>query len=151
MDVRVDDALRSAEGLVIPQMRAKDLTFSVLACGAELRVRADDDKVRQILVNLLSNAVKFTSRGGAITLGVDAGPDVVRLFVRDTGIGIPADKLEAIFEPFVQLGKSYARDAGGTGLGLAISRDLARGMGGDLTVESLLGAGATFTLILPRA
>jgi len=71
--------------------------------------------------------------------------------VRDTGRGIPPDKLEAIFEPFVQVDRSTTRSGDGTGLGLAISRDLARAMGGDLVAESTLGAGSTFTLVLPRA
>lgn len=71
--------------------------------------------------------------------------------VPDTGVGIPSDHLERIFEPFVQLQTDYTRTTGGTGLGLAISRHLARGMGGDLTVESTAGSGSTFTVTLPRA
>jgi signal transduction histidine kinase len=74
----------------------------------------------------------------------------VALHVRDTGIGIPADRLESVFEPFVQVGRSLSNPAEGAGLGLAISRDLARGMGGDLVAESSLGQGSTFTVILPR-
>jgi signal transduction histidine kinase len=113
-------------------------------------VRADDEKLRQVLVNLLSNAVKFTDRGGRVELASDAADNVVRVHVRDTGLGIPADKLKAIFEPFVQVRADLTRTAEGTGLGLAISRDLARGMGGDLTVESAPGVGSTFTVVIPR-
>jgi len=157
--VPVADALAAAEQLVAPQVRAKGLA---LAAGnvapPGLAVRADAEKLRQVLVNLLSNAVKFTDRGGRIELACEAlpgsgagGTGAVAVRVRDTGIGIPADQRERIFEPFVQVRADLTRTAEGTGLGLAISRDLARGMGGDLAVESAVGAGSTFTLTLPRA
>jgi signal transduction histidine kinase len=116
-----------------------------------LAVSADPDKLRQILLNLLSNAVKFTDRGGRVEVACAAAEGRVQVLVRDTGIGIAADQLERIFEPFVQVRADLTRTAEGTGLGLAISRDLARGMGGDLTAESTVGAGSTFTLTLPRA
>ena len=77
--------------------------------------------------------------------------DRARVIVRDTGIGIPAERLEQVFEPFVQLGRTLSSRNEGTGLGLAISRELARAMGGDLTVESRVGQGSAFTLVLPRA
>jgi signal transduction histidine kinase len=104
-----------------------------------------------VLLNLLSNAIKFTARDGRITVRCSADGDRARVDVHDTGFGIPADKLEAIFEPFVQVNAGLTRTQDGTGLGLAISRDLARGMGGDLTVESVPDGGSTFTLVLPRA
>jgi len=106
--------------------------------------------VRQIVVNLVSNACKFTPRGGAIDVGCVRSDRAVELRVRDTGPGIPAHKLDAIFEPFVQLDNGLTRSQTGTGLGLAISRELARAMGGDLTVASSVGQGSTFTLVLPR-
>jgi signal transduction histidine kinase len=112
---------------------------------------ADLDKLHQILANLLSNAIKFTPAGGDIVVTWDAFGNGVSIEVTDTGPGIPDTKLEAIFEPFVQLGGNLTRVAEGTGLGLAISRELARAMGGDVTVRSTLGAGASFTLTLPRA
>ena len=107
-----------------------------------------------ILLNLLSNAVKFTPEGGRVSVELSPEPNaggMAELRVADTGVGIPADKLEAIFEPFVWVGRSLSSPSEGTGLGLAISRDLARGMGGDITVTSTLGAGSTFTLALPAA
>jgi len=104
-----------------------------------------------VLVNLLSNAVKFTDSGGHVEMSCSADADTVRIHVHDTGIGIPADKLHVIFDPFVQVRGDLARRHEGTGLGLAISRDLARAMGGDLTVESALRQGSIFTLALPRA
>jgi len=95
--------------------------------------------------------VKFTGAGGRIDVTCDATRTEVRIRVRDTGIGIPADKLDVIFEPFVQVRADLTRTVEGAGLGLAISRALARGQGGDLAVESVVGSGSTFTLTLPRA
>ncbi|HYH79252.1 MAG TPA: ATP-binding protein, partial [Longimicrobium sp.] len=112
---------------------------------------ADPEKVRQIVLNLLSNAVKFTPGGGRVVLSGHAVDGRVHVQVADTGIGIPGDKLGTIFEPFVQVNAGYTRTTEGTGLGLSISRDLARAMGGDLTVESSEGGGSVFTLVLPRA
>ena len=150
-EVRVRDALMGAEALVAPQAQARALTLEVDPCPPALAVRADAEKLRQVLVNLLSNAVKFTDRGGRVMLACEPLHDMVRIHVRDSGIGIAADQLERIFEPFVQVRADLTRTAEGTGLGLAISRDLARGMGGDLTVMSEPGRGSTFTLVLPRA
>ena len=150
-DVVLCEALAAAEGLIAPQARAKGLALAAAECPADLAVRADPEKLRQVLVNLLSNAVKFTDRGGRITVACAADGPRVRIAVRDTGIGIPAEQIERVFEPFVQVRADLTRTAEGTGLGLAISRDLARGMGGELTAESTPGAGSTFTLTLPRA
>ncbi len=107
--------------------------------------------MRQILINLLSNAIKFTQTGGLIELKCTADEKMFHVTVRDTGSGIPPDKLEAIFEPFVQVNRDYASKHEGTGLGLSISRDLARRMKGDLTVDSKFGEGSSFVLSLPRA
>ena len=119
-----------------------------------LTARADREKVWQVLLNLLSNAIKFSDPGGRVSVECAVGDGSaggrVLIRVRDTGMGIPADKLEAVFEPFVQVNAGLTRTQEGTGLGLAISRDLARGMGGDLTAESAVGVGSTFTLSLPR-
>ena len=108
----------------------------------------DAKRVRQVLINLVGNAVKFTDAGSvSIVVRHDGGR--VRIEVRDTGIGIPADELARVFQPFQQVDSSYARQYDGTGLGLTISRELARAMGGDITCESTPGAGSTFTLGLP--
>ena len=112
---------------------------------------ADREKVQQILINLLTNAVKFTPTGGTIRVAGRQAGDHVELQVRDSGIGIPGDKLASIFEPFVQVEMEHAKRREGSGLGLAISRDLARGMGGNLTVTSEINVGSTFTLSLPLA
>ena len=150
--VRACDALAAAEALVAPQAHAKGIALTVVECPATLVMRADADKVRQVLVNLLSNAIKFTEAGGRVTLTATARDDATaELSVGDTGIGIAADQLARIFEPFVQVRAELTRPHEGTGLGLAISRDLARGMGGDLTATSEPGAGSTFRMLLPRA
>jgi signal transduction histidine kinase len=107
--------------------------------------------LEQIILNLLTNAVKFTSEGGRVTLTANGHEDAVVISIIDTGLGIPADKLAAVFEPFVQLRHRTDKRASGIGLGLAISRDLARAMNGDISVESVLAEGSTFTLRLPRA
>ncbi len=112
---------------------------------------ADRTKVEQILLNVLTNAIKFTRPGGSVTVQTSVTAETASIAVVDTGAGIPKEKLEAIFEPFVQLGRSLSSAHEGMGLGLSISRDLARAMGGDLTVASVPGTGSTFTLTLPRS
>jgi PAS domain S-box-containing protein len=136
--------------LVTPQAKAKDLDYSVRDDCPGDRVCADPDKLMQVLVNLLSNAIRYTEPGGRIAVTCHAGGDKIVTEVSDTGAGIPPDKLDDIFEPFVQINQEYAGQHQGTGLGLAISRDLARGMGGELTVASEFGKGSVFTLTLRR-
>ena len=151
-DVAVDEVLATCEALIVPQARAKGLTVHHGASVAGLIARADREKMQQVLLNLLSNAVKFTNEAGRITLSWASDDDgSIAVRVADTGRGIAADQLERVFQPFVQVESALTRTHEGTGLGLAISRDLARGMGGDLTVESVPNAGSTFTLTLPRA
>ena len=143
--------LASVEPLIAPQLHAKHLSYAVRIDPGTPPALADPEKLRQVLLNLLSNAIKFTPEGGHLSLQCRAGATHVAITVCDSGVGIPADKLEAIFDPFVQVRADLARPYDGTGLGLAISRDLARGMGGDLPAESRLGGGSTFTLALRRA
>lgn len=131
--------------------RAKSLEYSCKLPPASVFVCTDPDKLRQILVNLVSNSVKFTDAGGRVAVRCSEKGGLVEIEVEDTGHGIPADKLEAVFEPFVQLDSGLTRTTEGTGLGLAISRGLARGMGADITVRSKLGVGSVFTLTLPLA
>ena len=164
---RLAPVVSAAAELVRSQAAARRLQLE-LHCPDDFAFLGDEDRVRQILVNLLVNAVKFTAPGGRVALHCGqrrhdepAGPEdeavpgvvvaerVAYVVVTDTGIGIPADKLEAIFEPFVQVEGGYTRTRGGTGLGLAISRQLARLMGGELTVRSGMGSGSSFTLWLP--
>ena len=150
-DVPMRETLAGMEALVAPQLRARGLSFELVPCEAPLAARADADKLRQVVLNLLSNAIKYTPEGGAITLACDADERAVVVLVRDTGPGIPPAQLAEIFEPFVQGNRALNRPHEGVGLGLTISRDLARGMGGELTVESEVGRGSTFRLTLVRA
>ncbi|HET7583757.1 MAG TPA: ATP-binding protein [Gemmatimonadaceae bacterium] len=149
-DVSVDAMLRTMDELIEPQLRDKQLSYRYHGGDPDVTVRADHEKARQIVLNLLTNAVKFTDPGGRIELAWEPDDEDVHIHVRDTGRGIPADKREAIFAPFVQVDRQVASDGSGVGLGLAISRDLARAMGGDLAVESEPGVGSTFTVTLPR-
>ena len=149
--VSVRDTLAVLDTLVAPQVQRKQLALVYEPVDASVSMHADSEKVQQILLNLLSNAIKFTAPGGRITLSCSADATDVRIRVTDTGDGVPHDKLERIFEPFVQLDAGPTRAHEGTGLGLAISRDLARAMRGELTVESRVGEGSTFTLRLARA
>jgi PAS domain S-box-containing protein len=145
----VADMIDGVTPMIEPQTMAKGITFEVVPGPADAIVWADVSKVQQILLNLLSNAVKFTPAGGRISIASSISGDHVGISVLDTGPGIPEDKQQAIFEPFVQLGRSLTSGAEGTGLGLSISRELARAMSGELKLDSRVGEGSTFTLILP--
>ncbi|MDF1505699.1 ATP-binding protein, partial [Roseisolibacter sp. H3M3-2] len=150
-DVPLADALAGVEALVAPQLGARALHYLDDSAECDAVVRADPEKLRQIVLNLLSNAVKFTPPEGTVELRCAVEQGVACVRVRDSGVGIAADKLEAIFDPFVQVGRDLRAPSDGVGLGLAISRDLARRMGGDIAVESAPGRGTTFTLTLPLA
>jgi signal transduction histidine kinase len=150
-NVPCDDVVTNVEDITKPLMEAKQLHYERHAPGEHLYVRADQEKVQQIVLNLLSNAIKFTDSGGRVALSWSLSDSMVVTQVHDTGCGIPRDRLDTVFEPFVQVDSSRTRPAGGTGLGLSISRDFALGMGGRLNVESELGEGSTFTLVLPQA
>jgi PAS domain S-box-containing protein len=149
-EVPLHGILDGMYSLVAPQVRARGLVYEYRPCAPSVVVRADTEKVQQVLINLLSNAIKFTEPAGHVRLECACTDRVAQVRVVDTGLGIPAAKLEAIFEPFVQVDQAFTRKGQGTGLGLSISRDLARAMGGDITVESVFGEGAVFTLSLPR-
>ena len=136
--------------MVEPQLAARGLSLETHV-PPDLAVRADRDKAEQVLLNLLGNAVKFTEPGGRVRIETAATGARVQLHVVDSGIGIPLDKMQQVFEPFVQVSAETGRRAEGTGLGLAISRDLARGMGGELSATSVVGEGSRFILELPSA
>jgi signal transduction histidine kinase len=133
---------------VAPQFAKKAIVFAHHSGDPTVTVFADREKVQQIMLNLLANAMRFTPAGGDVDLDWRVEDDSLVVRVRDTGPGIPEDKTEVIFEPFVQLRAPGSVPSGGTGLGLAISRDLARAMGGDVRVSSVVGVGSVFTLTL---
>jgi signal transduction histidine kinase len=150
-NVALDDVLESIEAMIAPQVAMKGLTYAQIGCDENVTLRADDEKLQQVLLNLLTNAVKFTDAGGRIDLICTVDDTWVELIVRDTGRGIAADQLERVFEAFVQVDRHLTHiSQQGVGLGLAISRDLMRGMGGDLRVSSRVGTGSTFVARLPR-
>jgi signal transduction histidine kinase/CheY-like chemotaxis protein len=137
--------------LLQPQFDEKQLHIDLhIDTDAPVSIVSDGEKIRQILINFLSNAVKFTDRGG-VTVRLQTGTNSpVCISVTDTGIGIPAGKLDMVFEAFKQADGSTSRRFGGTGLGLTISRELARLMGGEIRVDSEPGKGSTFSLLLPE-
>jgi len=148
-DVSLDAALEPVESLVAPQLEGKKQSYR-FDCQSSPIVHADRDKLQQIALNLLSNAIKFTPEGGTITLTCRTEGESAVIEVCDTGIGIAEERLDSVFDPFVQVDRALNRPHDGVGLGLAISRDLAQGMGGTLTVRSTPGMGSVFTLTLPR-
>jgi PAS domain S-box-containing protein len=148
--VAMDAVIDTVVAMVLPQATSKHVTLEKGAAGDGVQALGDRVKIEQSLLNLVSNAVKFTPAEGRVRVSCEVDGDFVYVRVADTGPGIPPEKVAEIFEPFVQLGRSLSSGHEGVGLGLAISRDLARAMGGDVTVASTFGHGATFTLALPR-
>jgi signal transduction histidine kinase len=149
-DVDAGELVTSLEPLIAPQVRQARLTCLVHPPPAGVRLRADRERTRQILLNLLTNAIKFTPEGGRIELACAQEGSSVSIRVSDTGRGIPADMVFKVFDPFVQVERNrHDSSVQGVGLGLAISRELAEQMGGAIAVESALGAGSTFVLTLP--
>ncbi|MEO8577208.1 MAG: PAS domain-containing protein [Gemmatimonadales bacterium] len=148
--VNIHALLGSIHTLVEPQLRAKQQHYKYDGSDPGCKVIGDLEKIEQVVLNLLTNASKFTDNGGVIALECESSDGTARIHVIDSGRGIPAEKLETIFDPFVQVDRgAHSSSQQGVGLGLAISRELAVAMGGDLTVESTVGKGSKFTLTLP--
>lgn len=155
-DIPLVDIVADLDAMLAPQFASAGIRYVLGAgCPPSTRVRAAAEKTRQVLINLLTNAMKFTPKGGTVTVDCGTRGDMAWVRVADTGRGIPANKLSVIFEPFVQVDRDQKTNhtvaQQGVGLGLAISREMARAMGGDVTVESELGRGSAFTLLLPQA
>src|SRR6202158_2464390 len=152
ISIGVNPVLAEVEGLCVLQAKANGLTLTVTPCEHEIFATADAERFQQILLNLITNAIKFTAKGGTINVTCDDATGVVRVRVKDTGVGVRLLDIERVFEPFVQVDRHLTTETQqGVGLGLSISRELARAMSGDLTLESAEGVGSTFTLTLPIA
>ena len=149
--VLVHDVVETLEPIVRPDLQKKKLDFACDPCDSGLSVRADPEKLRQILLNFLANAIKFTPPQGHIRVGAEQLGDSVRIWVSDTGIGIPADQIARVFEPFFQVESGSTRRYAGIGLGLAIAHDIARAMDGEILLESQVGKGTTVSLVLPSS
>jgi signal transduction histidine kinase len=150
-EVGVADVLDQTAVMVEPMTRGRKLRLEVLRPSPTLSIATDAGKLRQILLNLLTNAMKFTDEGTVVLSAGEDGNGSVVFQVKDTGIGIAPEHHSRIFESFWQVQQSTTRRVGGAGLGLNVAQQLARVLGGDVTVESALGKGSTFTVRLPRA
>ena len=146
--VQVDQVMREVVETVMPAAIQNGNSLEVKGEGLGI-AHVDEQRLRQVLINLLANAVKFTEDGSVVLTGVDKGHSVL-FSVSDTGIGISPLDQQRLFQPFVQVESSSSRRFGGTGLGLSLSRQFVERMGGTLTLESALGKGSTFTVMLPR-
>src|SRR5438552_6851676 len=144
----VNHTLADAAALVEPMASAKSISFFVHLLEEDKAIQTDGTKLRQMLVNLLSNGIKFTEKG-EVRVECAVNKDTLEVRIADTGVGIAAENIEDVFEPFWQAEQTATRRTSGTGLGLSVTRKLARLLGGDVTVASRVGAGTTFVLTLP--
>jgi signal transduction histidine kinase len=151
VDVDTAELVAQAVGMIREQARERDIAVLVDVPATLPAARADALRARQMLLNLLSNAVKFTEPGGQVGVSARADGASIALDVWDTGIGIAADQLDLVFEPFEQIDSPLARQHAGTGLGLALTRRLAELQGGSVSAQSIVGRGSVFTISLPAA
>ncbi len=152
ISIDVNPVLAEVEGLCALQAEAKGLKLTVTPCDGRILVAADAERFQQILLNIITNAIKFTATGGSISITCDSDASMVRVRVKDTGVGVRLVDIDRLFEPFVQIDRHLTTATQqGVGLGMSISRELARAMHGDLTLQSTEGVGSTFTLTLPIA
>ena len=152
VELALDEAWKPIASTLLANAAAKDIALNALAPKCDRKFAADRNAISHILLNLVSNAIKFTGAGGSIEVGQeegDGGSGEFAIYVRDTGRGIPPDKLTEVMKPFVQVSDCYVRDAGGIGLGLAICKSLAEAMGGRIVIESQLGKGTIVRVFLP--
>ncbi|MGZ4107813.1 MAG: sensor histidine kinase, partial [Tumebacillaceae bacterium] len=132
------------------QAETSGVTLCTQLPESPLMICADGDRIMQVLINLVGNAIVYTSSGGEVVVSVEDRGEEAAILVRDTGIGIPAEDLPRLFERFYRVDKARARRSGGTGLGLAIVKHIVEGHGGYVEVESQVGQGSLFRVILPK-
>ena len=147
--LRIPDVIQDVVKDLAPMAREKDLNLQVNTPASLPPIETDRNKVESILMNLLSNAIKFTPAGGRVLVSAEPLNGGVRVHVADTGVGIPAEALANIFEPFYQVEDSLTREHGGIGLGLTIAKGMAELCGGQISVESVPGRGSRFSFSLP--
>jgi len=148
-EVEVAELAERAARVLRPVADRRQQTLTVRPCEASLRIWGDLDRLTEALINLLDNAVKYTPEGGSITIDAIPDADGIRILVADTGIGIPPKELPRIFERFYRVDRARSREQGGTGLGLAIVKHIVEAHGGRVAVDSAIGQGTTFSLLLP--
>jgi two-component system phosphate regulon sensor histidine kinase PhoR len=148
--VRLEEVVRQASEAMEPSAVGKHLRIH-RNVPEDLVARADPKALEQVLLNLLDNAIKYTPEGGIVELSGEREPGQTLLSVRDSGLGIDPKHLPRLFERFYRVDRGRSREMGGTGLGLSIVRHLVQAMDGDVRVSSQLGAGSTFTVVLPAA
>jgi two-component system phosphate regulon sensor histidine kinase PhoR len=147
--VAVADLVERAARVLRPVAERRSQTLTIAPCDASLRIWGDLDRLTEALVNLLDNAVKYTPEGGTITVEAAARDDGAEIVVTDTGIGIPPKELSRIFERFYRVDRARSREPGGTGLGLSIVKHIIEAHGGRIVVDSTVGSGSKFSLLLP--
>lgn len=148
-DLNLDSVFSEVESVISLQARKKSIGLEI-ENQDDINLNADKNKIKQVIFNLLSNAIKFTDENGKVSISArKLGRDLVEIAVKDTGIGIPEDKLDKIFDPFMQADASTSRQYGGTGLGLPLVKKYVEMHGGKIWVESEVGKGSTFTFTIP--
>lgn len=148
-EFNVSDVIEENIGLLLAAMKSKHLSFSLV--NKEGLVKTDKVRLNRILTNLLSNAVKFTPNGGKIHIAVESVSPFLQIEIEDSGIGIPQDKLEIIFEKFTKLALSHTQQRfSGSGIGLFIARQSVTELGGEISVNSELGKGSIFSIVIPN-
>ncbi len=148
--IDITELVKSTTEGLIKQVRDKGIELTLSSIDEEAVVRADRDRLEQVIVNLLDNAIKYTPSGGKVKASVAVDGDEVRVDVADTGLGIPAEDIPRIFERFYRVDKARSRELGGTGLGLAIVKHIIQKLGGRVDVKSVPGKGSTFSFFLKR-
>jgi two-component system, OmpR family, phosphate regulon sensor histidine kinase PhoR len=149
-NVHVEGAVKHALMLVAQRGEEKGITMEYAGLTGTVNVMADRGRIEQVLINLLDNAVKYSGQGGKVTVEAVEEGDLVRISVRDSGIGIPEKDLPRLFERFYRVDEARSRERGGTGLGLSIVKHIVQAHGGNVFVESKLGAGSVFSFTLPK-